>query len=235
MADRLDDVLTPVPREDLFRSLWRAWINVVDLPPSRASVHLLLAHWAIETGWGKHMHCFNLGNVKSREGDGRDFCYFECGEELFVRQAEKWQRDTPSLVTILRRYTIGSVTMASVLIRPDHPACRFRAFRSLDEGAVDYLALLRQRFSLAWPFVCAGDPDGFVRALKQQRYFTASADTYATAVRSIFSDLQKNLDVSALPVVSDAQATRLMGLVATTSQELIDALAKQAHERKDDE
>lgn len=239
MADRLDDVLTPVSREDFFRALWRAWVNMFETLPSRDSVLLLVAHWAIETWWGKSMHCYNIGNVKSRDGDGRDFCYFACGEEIPLSEAEKWKRDAPTLVTIKHIYVKNGVKMASVWVEPDHFAARFRAYRTLDEGVVDYLALLRRRFTLAWPFVCVGDPVGFVRSLKQQNYFTADASVYAASVRSIFSDLQSSLkvDTDSLPVLSDEQARKLMNLVALTSQELTNELVQEAHEnrRKDED
>lgn len=239
MADRLDDVLTPVSREDFFRALWRAWVNMFETLPSRDSVLLLVAHWALETGWGKSMHCFNIGNVKSKDGDGRDFCYFACGEEIPLSLAEKWVREAPSLVTIKRIYVKNGVKQASVWVEPDHFAARFRAYRTLEEGVADYLALLRRRFTLAWPFVCVGDPVGFVQTLKQQNYFTADSSVYAASVRSIFSALQKNLqvDTESLPVISDDQARRLMDLVALTSQELTDALVQEAHEnrRKDED
>jgi hypothetical protein len=223
MAERLDDVLTQVSKEEMFVALWRAWIDAFETTPMRNSILLLIAHWALETGWGKSMHCFNVGNVKSREGDGRDFCFFACGEEVPKATADAWLHAAPSLVHVKRWYVRDEQMLASVWIEPDHAACRFRAFRTLEEGATDYLALLRRRFSTAWPFVCTGDPVGFVRALKQARYFTADAGVYAASVRSIFSKLQTELhvDVSALPVLSAEHAQRVLNLVALTSEELL--------------
>lgn len=239
MADRLDDVLTKATREELFSALWRAWVNMFETLPTRDSICLLVAHWALETGWGKSMHCHNIGNIKSTDGDGRDHCFFGCGEEIPLSMAEKWIKDAPSLVRIVRIYNSAQGKMASVWVDPDHFAARFRAYHTLEEGAADYLALIRRRFTLAWPFVCIGDPVGYVRALKQQGYFTADSSVYAASVRTIFSDLQTTLkvDTESLPVLSDAQAKRLMNLVALTSQELTNELVQESHEnrRKEDE
>lgn len=241
MAKRLEDVKTPVGTEPLFVALWRAWVNMLEEMPTRDGVLLLVAHWALETGWGKSMHCYNLGNIKSREGDGRDFCFFACGEEVSLAQAEKWVKEAPGLVEIKRRYADGNGSArASVWVKPDHPACRFRAYETLDEGAVDYLLLLRRRFSKAWPFVLAGDPVGFVHAIKQQGYFTASEATYAASVRTIFSGLRAKLhvDTESLPVLSEAEARRTLSLVATNLRELADEVlwpVSREDERKDDE
>lgn len=59
-----------------------------------------------------------------------------------------------------------------------HVTARFRAFASLAAGAADYLKLLTHRFATAWPFVVAGDVDGFARALHVAHYYTAPVEDY---------------------------------------------------------
>lgn len=46
----------------------------------RGSVLVLLAHWALESGFGHAMHCWNIGNVKWTPGCGYDYCAFLAGE-----------------------------------------------------------------------------------------------------------------------------------------------------------
>ena len=59
----------------------------------------------------------------------------------------------------------------------------FRAYRSLDEGAVDYMALMSTRFGEAMDQAKGGDVDGFSHALKNKRYYTAPVEMYARAMR----------------------------------------------------
>jgi Mannosyl-glycoprotein endo-beta-N-acetylglucosaminidase len=62
---------------------------------------------------------------------------------------------------------------------------RFRAYRTADEGAADYVKLLTQRFPEAVQRAQAGDPAGFVSGLKQRGYFTGDAGAYTRSVSSL--------------------------------------------------
>lgn len=61
----------------------------------------------------------------------------------------------------------------------------FRAYASLDDGAVDYVRTMRQRFGAAMTFAAKGDAPGFAHALKQAHYYTASEDDYARALQRL--------------------------------------------------
>ena len=61
----------------------------------------------------------------------------------------------------------------------------FRAYRSLDAGADDYVRLLRSRFGAAVERAEAGDIDGFAHALKQAHYYTADESKYASALHTL--------------------------------------------------
>ena len=61
----------------------------------------------------------------------------------------------------------------------------FRAYRTLDEGAEDYVRLLKGHFSGALSAADAGSMDGFAHELKRAGYYTASEHDYASALRSI--------------------------------------------------
>ena len=58
----------------------------------------------------------------------------------------------------------------------------FRAYRTAEEGADDYVALLQRRFPAALDAAQAGDPAGTVRALKQAGYFTGDEVAYTRSV-----------------------------------------------------
>lgn len=154
---RLPADITRVTPAQLLAALGRAWRAVFAGEPKPESILVLLAQWSLETGDGLGMHAFNIGNIKSREGDGHDYCYFACFE--FNNGLKTWYR-------------------------PDDPTTRFRAFETLDSGAIDYLQTLSHRFASAWPAVLAGDPEGFARALKLARYYTADEHAYALGLRA---------------------------------------------------
>jgi hypothetical protein len=61
----------------------------------------------------------------------------------------------------------------------------FRSYRSLDEGADDYVHVLSTTFGTALSKAQVGDVNGFAHALKQRGYYTASEADYASALRSL--------------------------------------------------
>ncbi|HEY2405612.1 MAG TPA: glucosaminidase domain-containing protein [Polyangiaceae bacterium] len=61
---------------------------------------------------------------------------------------------------------------------------RFRAYRSADQGATDYVQFLVSRFPEAANSAKAGDPVGFVQGLRQRGYFTGDPAAYTRAVAS---------------------------------------------------
>ena len=78
----------------------------------------------------------------------------------------------------------------------------FRAYRSLDDGALDYVRLMRDRFGSAVSRAELGDVDGFAHALKQARYYTADESKYASALRGLSS----KTDVGASPAVTNVRS-----------------------------
>jgi hypothetical protein len=62
---------------------------------------------------------------------------------------------------------------------------RFRAYRTAEEGATDYVKLLTQRFPEAVKGAQNGDPAAFVSGLKQRGYFTGDASAYTRSVSSL--------------------------------------------------
>lgn len=61
----------------------------------------------------------------------------------------------------------------------------FRAYESLDQGAVDYVNVLGARFGNALSRAEVGDVTGFAHELKRSGYYTASEDSYRDALLGI--------------------------------------------------
>jgi hypothetical protein len=61
----------------------------------------------------------------------------------------------------------------------------FRAYRTLDEGALDYVRLMKDRFGGAVSRAESGDVGGFAHALKQAHYYTADETKYASALEKL--------------------------------------------------
>lgn len=190
---------TPATAQEVFSALGRAWRSRFSEEAKKESLLVLLAQWALETGRGKSMWNYNIGNVKGRPdgSDGRSWTFFACNEILSVRAANAMvakaglrETGTGEKDAVITSTKDG---MATVWFYPNHPACCFRAFRTLDEGAVDYLELLHRRFASAWPAVLAGDPVQFARLLKAARYYTADENHYARGLSSIYAEYFKTV------------------------------------------
>lgn len=161
---RLSPSATKVPATEMVAAMERAWTARFGSAPKRESIHVLVAQWALETGWGKAMHAYNVGNIKSVEGDGHDYTYFACDE--YIQGKHVW-------------------------FYPDAPGCRFRAYETLDLGVVDYLDTLYQRYRSTWEAVLAGDPAAFAHQLKAARYYTGDEGQYARSLVSIARELSR--------------------------------------------
>lgn len=113
----------------------------------------------------------------------------------------------------------------------------FRAYRSAEEGATDYVQLLSKRFPEAVEGARQGDPGAFVRGLKSRGYFTGHEGAYLNSVSSIASRyLGEPLEMQgAAPPVLDYQGGRgpsapidLQGLyaqMAPSPDSYVDALS----------
>lgn len=118
---------TPISAEQLYGALTRAWPSVVGGTANRASLLVLLAQSALETGAWKSLYNYNLGNVKHVQGDGYDFFSIRCNE--FANGQEVWSqcqfRAYPNLDT-------GAQDYLAFLVR------RFRtAWSAVEDGDPD--------------------------------------------------------------------------------------------------
>lgn len=190
---------TPAKPEDVFQALAKVWTDRLGSAPQRDSILVLCAQWAFETGRGRSMWNWNMGNQKGRPGgsDGRSWTFFACNEILSRSAADRNVTNASPRAdgkgpdaAITKSLPNG---LQEVWFYPNNPACCFRAYQSLAEGAVDYFDLLRKRFASAWPAVEAGNPAEFSRLLKQARYYTGDEGQYTRGLVAIFNEYQRAL------------------------------------------
>jgi hypothetical protein len=65
----------------------------------------------------------------------------------------------------------------------------FRAYRTAEEGALDYVKLLASRFPESFAAARQGDPVACVQALKRERYFTGNEAAYTRSVTRIAREI----------------------------------------------
>lgn len=122
---------------------------------SDGTIPLLLAQSALETGHWKQCWNWNLGNSKAGKGWTGEICQYPCGENFIVEKMS-----------------------VEIKFRPPARACSFQSFRTLEDGARNYLTLLQKRFAPAWHAVVSGDATAFVRRIKAMNYFTGPIDDW---------------------------------------------------------
>lgn len=198
MAGReLPPTTTTVPTPDAWNALGRAYTGSRGAPPSRETLACLTAQWAFETGWGKEMRAFNIGNVKATDRWEGDFCYFPTSERLtpeaasaaLAKAGARTSGTGPDVA--VPDWTTNSTGKVRVLFYPSHRACKFRAFATLDEGAAAQIRTLTESFPTTLPTLESGDPDAWARALSRARYYTADPDVYASQLTQIHADLMR--------------------------------------------
>lgn len=133
----------------------------------------------------------------------------------------------------------------------------FRAYRSLDAGADDYVRLLRGKFGAAIEQAEKGSINGFAHALKEAHYYTADESKYASALNTLAgkpdgaasaaSALDKSATTAggganAAPFVSNANIS--FGITGMSDQgfadstdlsRVIGAIGQHPHKVEDDE
>lgn len=162
-ATLVPDQITPLDAKTVALAFRSAYETVCGVTPSNACLALLVAQSALETGRWRSIHCFNFGNVKASPDYYGYYCQFRCNE--VINGKVEW-------------------------FDPPHPQCNFRAFTSIETGALDHIRFLaqRKRYAKAWEVAKSGMPLAFVEALKDAGYFTADAGPYARAVVSLWKE-----------------------------------------------
>lgn len=202
MVEQLLPTIRTTPTKiDFARALLAAWPDA-----TKEGAGVLYAHFAGETGDGVYCFNWNLGNVKHVKGDGFDYVSLRGVWEGFkitdldgdgdVDEADRvmlverllasgmWQLD-PS-PDHAKAVGPGKVSMIAT---PGNAATWFKSYPSLAIGMHFFVEGKRKpsgRYASAWPFVVAGDPEGYARELGKKGYYTASPDVYAKAMRKKF-------------------------------------------------
>lgn len=65
----------------------------------------------------------------------------------------------------------------------------FRAYRSLDDGARDFVSLLSRRYAPALEKADRGDVVGYAESLRQHGYYTAPVSEYASGLTRLVGEL----------------------------------------------
>lgn len=158
-ATLVPDQLTQCTALEAAHAIRSAWETLVGTTPSNETLACMMAQAALETGRFKLMHCWNFGNVKAGPNYEGSYCQFRCNEVLNGKV--QW-------------------------FDPPHPQTNFRAFGSLEVGALKWVQSLKEHFPRAWQAL--GMPLSFVHGLKLDRYFTADETSYAKAVASLWHE-----------------------------------------------
>jgi hypothetical protein len=190
----LPPTVTNVSAPDAWAAFGRAWQAATGHAPTRETLACLVAQWALETGWGKEMRCFNPGNVKATAKWGGDYAYFATSERLTPEAAQSalnraGVRDDGTPDVAVSDWTPNDKGKVKVLFYPKNPATKFRAFSTLQEGCDRQVRTLRSDFATTLPALERGDPAEWAGALSRAHYYTADPAVYANTLSQIHADL----------------------------------------------
>lgn len=171
----LPDVVKTLQEGEAAYALRKAWYKVYGTYPSDKSLAVLWAKSALETGRWKFIHCYNFGNIKKKwptkysPDDGHFFCMYRCGEVLNGKHE---------------------------MFDPPHFQTHFRGYKTVEDGAEDYLRFVSQqkRYAKAWDKVVQGDPVGYSHELRVAGYYTADEQRYTAGVVRLFDEFMKRKD-----------------------------------------
>ncbi|MFA5758623.1 MAG: hypothetical protein WC942_04600 [Clostridia bacterium] len=192
----IPDTVKQLSEAEAAYALREAWFRIYNKYPSDNSLAILWAKACLETGRWKHIHCYNFGNIKKKRNpdDGFFFTMYECGEEVSLSIANDLVKKDNSLVKILKTYSSADGSKrASIKILPPHAWTHFRATKTVEDGAEQYIRFVSQssRYAKAWQKVIEGDPRGYSHELKIAGYYTASETLYTSGVIRLFNEFQK--------------------------------------------
>jgi hypothetical protein len=190
-------VLVPTIRTTPTIQTFSESILQVESEITKAAAGVLYAQFAGETGRGFHCYGHNLGNVKWSQGCGYDYHALNgVWEGVSPAMAQTLissgqARPDPSLD---HAKAVGT-KQVSVLFNATHPASWFRSYPTLHKGMEVFVAAKKNptsRYASAWPFLLAGDCDGYARALHAKGYFTADPGIYAKSMKGFHSEWMKS-------------------------------------------
>jgi hypothetical protein len=178
-----------------------AWINSSWPEIGEVGARTLASQWAQETGAGRNMYNNNLGNIKGKADEPHMYLHnnTECWRKSY---AESQIAASPGLVyypddAYIRAHGVScKAPLVAVVTQPPHPASRFRAYPTLAEGSVLYIAhhkRIAARIPEYLPALLAGDTDAVAHILSQQNYYNGSEDVYKRNMKSFKKKIDQKL------------------------------------------
>jgi hypothetical protein len=162
MGQRVPRIRTEVSESELVKALISAWQKLFGSMPTKEQIAMLLAQNALETGHRKSMWNYNIGNVTT-DGKGK-YNYFDDLTTNEQISPGKWKKMN----------------------------LKYRAFNTLDEGALDYIKFLKNNYATAWQHIINPNPEEYSKALKKAGYYTADEIPYTKNMVSLFSHFSKS-------------------------------------------
>lgn len=190
----LPDEIKKLHEAEAAYALREAWFRIYNQYPTERSLAVLWAKSALETDRWKSIHCYNFGNIKRKTNDDNFFTMFECGEEVSLEQATKLASKDPDTIKIVRRYVLANGNQrCSINVKPGHIWSQFRAYKTIEDGAADYIRFVSQnpRYKKAWEKVIEGDPAGYSHELGVAGYYTAPEVAYTAGVVRLFTEFMR--------------------------------------------
>jgi hypothetical protein len=177
--------LTPVDHEELRATLASVWANLFgEIAPDDA-IAILLAQSAFETNrWSA---CFNF-NICGYKSTGAGLYTYGTTLEVLPRNVALRYVAASTVDEPCELVHDDGGEKLTVRFKPQHPVCRFRAYRSLGESVTGYVALLARRYLAAIEAAREGDVAAFVAQLAKGGYFTAPEDVYRRGVEALYEE-----------------------------------------------
>ncbi len=157
---------------------------------------VLAAQFSLETGSGRHCYNFNLGNHKA--GPSEPHMFLRGVWEGVTRAEYERFRASEKFGALVREETAKESAAKGhgirpghivIVLAPPHPAARFRANATVQEGVERFVGLHRRIASKNPPFLAAlraGNTQLAARILGSPgvRYYTANVDAYAQGMQN---------------------------------------------------
>lgn len=186
IATWLTPQLTHVSPEGASRAI-RAALRKIAGDPSPDAVAVIHAHQALETWHYKSCWNWGVGNIKAGSSYQGHYTAITLNERLKRDGVMKYVWFDPCLGELLSKGGPPRYPDRPWSVPPAEPQCRMRAYLDLEAAEDEKLGefFQEERWRPAFECALAGDPAGYVRAIKAEGYFTAELGPYERAVVSL--------------------------------------------------
>jgi hypothetical protein len=158
MGQRVKRFSSTVSEAQMAQAINEAWSELFGNHPTKDQVALIMAQNSLETGNRKSMWNNNIGNITTN-GEGNFDFYDDLTTDEQV-QPGVWKKKN----------------------------LKYRSYRSLKDGAKDYLKLLKSpRYAQVWQHLKNPDPIAFSKALKGAGYYTANEEPYTKSIAKLYN------------------------------------------------